>query len=204
MSRCRCRCSRSAGSWSSGKPAPRVLCGRPFGCKRQIEKSDGWVDCSHVSGLLARQSWPLPQMEAAWRFDRLKFRQTEVADGRQRLGGGALPRIVASSMLSGLARCAASSLTSIFLIRVSRCAISSPSSAIAAACWAADLTGTGWMFGRPAASEIASASFPGLDPRDQPGGRLVPAGLPRICPKSAQRHRQTRPVSRSPSISSTS
>ena len=36
------------------------MCGRPLGCKRKNEKSDGRIDCDHVSGLLARQHgrWP--------------------------------------------------------------------------------------------------------------------------------------------------
>ena len=28
------------------------MCGRPIGCKRKSEKSDGRVDCDHVSGLV--------------------------------------------------------------------------------------------------------------------------------------------------------
>jgi hypothetical protein len=28
------------------------MCGRPLGCKRKRENSDGWVDCDHVSGLI--------------------------------------------------------------------------------------------------------------------------------------------------------
>jgi hypothetical protein len=36
------------------------MCGRPLGCKRKNEKSDGWIDCDHVSGLLSRRHdrWP--------------------------------------------------------------------------------------------------------------------------------------------------
>jgi hypothetical protein len=28
------------------------MCGRPLGCKRKDEKSDGRIDCDHVSGLV--------------------------------------------------------------------------------------------------------------------------------------------------------
>ena len=40
--------------------APWCMCGRPLGCKRKNENSDGRIDCDHVSGLLARQHgrWP--------------------------------------------------------------------------------------------------------------------------------------------------
>jgi hypothetical protein len=31
------------------------MCGRLLGCKRENEKSDGWVDCGHVSGLFTRR-----------------------------------------------------------------------------------------------------------------------------------------------------
>jgi|NGEPerStandDraft_6_1074524.scaffolds.fasta_scaffold324441_2 hypothetical protein len=36
------------------------MCGRPLGCKNEIGKSDGQVDCGHVSGLLTRRHdrWP--------------------------------------------------------------------------------------------------------------------------------------------------
>ena len=39
---------------------PRVMCGRPLGCKRKIENSDTRVESAHVSGLLARRHgrWP--------------------------------------------------------------------------------------------------------------------------------------------------
>jgi hypothetical protein len=30
------------------------MCGRPLGCKRQSENSDGRIDCDHVYGLLTR------------------------------------------------------------------------------------------------------------------------------------------------------
>ena len=41
-------------------PAPCCMCGRPLGCKRKNEKSDGRVDCDHVSGLSTRRHdrWP--------------------------------------------------------------------------------------------------------------------------------------------------
>jgi hypothetical protein len=29
----------------------QTMCGRPLGCKRKNENSDGRVDCDHVSGL---------------------------------------------------------------------------------------------------------------------------------------------------------
>src|SRR4051794_8364843 len=31
------------------------MCGRPLGCKRENEKSDGRIDCDHVSGLFSRR-----------------------------------------------------------------------------------------------------------------------------------------------------
>jgi DNA-binding winged helix-turn-helix (wHTH) protein len=57
--------------------APRCcMCGRPLGCKRKSEKSDGRVDCDHVSGLVQRGAMtagpdgfrdPAPNMEATSR-----------------------------------------------------------------------------------------------------------------------------------------
>src|SRR5450631_1488052 len=41
------------------------MCGRPLGCKRKIEKSDGRFDCDHVSGLFGAAAWPLAQMGSA-------------------------------------------------------------------------------------------------------------------------------------------
>src|SRR5450759_5519486 len=43
----------------------RVMCGRPLGCKRKDEKSDGRFDCDHVSGLFGAAAWPLAQMGSA-------------------------------------------------------------------------------------------------------------------------------------------
>ena len=36
----------------SGAVTRWCMCGRPLGCKRKSENSDGWVDCDHVSGLI--------------------------------------------------------------------------------------------------------------------------------------------------------
>jgi hypothetical protein len=41
------------------------MCGRPPGCKRKIEKSDGRFDCDHVSGLFGAATWPPAQMGSA-------------------------------------------------------------------------------------------------------------------------------------------
>ena len=41
------------------------MCGRPLGCKRKSEKSDGRVDCDHVSGLCDAAPCPLAQMGSA-------------------------------------------------------------------------------------------------------------------------------------------
>jgi hypothetical protein len=42
-----------------------AMCGRPLGCKRKSEKSDGCVDCDHVSGLFDAAPCPLAQMGSA-------------------------------------------------------------------------------------------------------------------------------------------
>jgi hypothetical protein len=41
------------------------MCGRPLGCKRKYENSDGQVDCDHVSGLIDAAACPLAQMGSA-------------------------------------------------------------------------------------------------------------------------------------------
>ena len=54
--------------------ALRAMCGRPLGCKRKSEKSDGRYDCDHVCGLCRRGTMsagpdgvrdPLPSNDAA-------------------------------------------------------------------------------------------------------------------------------------------
>jgi len=56
-------------AWSKrsteGRDYLSVMCGRPRGCKRKIEKSDRRFDCDHVSGLLTRRTCPLAQMGSA-------------------------------------------------------------------------------------------------------------------------------------------
>ena len=49
------------GSGFSFFVIPRDMCGRPLGCKHQIENSDDWVDCDHVRG-----------GSAAWSSDKSK------------------------------------------------------------------------------------------------------------------------------------
>ena len=52
------------GFWTARRTlagfALRAMCGRPLGCKKRNEKSDGRVDCDHVFGLLMRRHdrWP--------------------------------------------------------------------------------------------------------------------------------------------------
>ena len=46
--------------WNQLRSQPDPLCGRPLGCKRKSENSDGKVDCDHVFGLSTRHHvrWP--------------------------------------------------------------------------------------------------------------------------------------------------
>ncbi len=39
-------------AWNLAGATLGAMCGRPLGCKRKSENSDGWVDCDHVSGLI--------------------------------------------------------------------------------------------------------------------------------------------------------
>jgi len=61
LSRTRCRPSRRASFENQCSiVALWCMCGRPLGCKRKDEKSDGRVDRDHVSGLSTRRHdrWP--------------------------------------------------------------------------------------------------------------------------------------------------
>jgi transposase-like protein len=46
---------RDAARWKRRNHRRWCMCGRPLGCKRENEKSDGRIDCDHVSGLFSRR-----------------------------------------------------------------------------------------------------------------------------------------------------